>query len=285
MTDWFRSWHGAPTDPKWLGIAKRAGVAPGIAVAVAWALMDRASQSADRGSIGGYDTEGLAYFYGCEPENVAAIVAAMVDKGMIVNERFTSWEKRQPVREDDSAKRVREHRERKKREAQRNVTQRNAPEADTETDIATASDEAAASCARPDLDPQILESKLREAAGDKMQPHAGFVVGPVMELIRQGADLDLDVLPTVRSVAARLGRPARSWDYFVPAIQDAMDKRRAAGTWEHRGQAPPSAKPPSAAMQRHERIRQNLKRELHGDEYADDAGPVIDLPERDYRPH
>lgn len=285
MTDWFRSWHGAPTDPKWLGIARRAGVAPGIAVAVAWALMDRASQSADRGSIGGYDAEGLAYFYGCEPENVEAIVAAMVDKGMIVNERFTSWEKRQPMREDDSAKRVREHRERKKREAERNVTQRNAPEEDTETDIATASDEAAAPRAGHELDPQSLETKLRDAAGDKMQPHAGFVVGPVMELIRQGADLDLDVLPTVRSVAARLGRPARSWDYFVPAIQDAMDKRKAAGTWEHRGQAPPPGKPPSAAMQRHERIRQNVKREIYGDENADDAGPVIDLPERDYRPH
>lgn len=24
--DWFRSWHGAPTDNKWLLIAKRAGV-------------------------------------------------------------------------------------------------------------------------------------------------------------------------------------------------------------------------------------------------------------------
>lgn len=59
MTEWFRSWHGAPTDPKWLGIAKRSGVAPGIAVAVAWALMDRASQAADRGSIDGYDAEGL----------------------------------------------------------------------------------------------------------------------------------------------------------------------------------------------------------------------------------
>lgn len=285
MTDWFRSWHGAPTDPKWLGIAKRAGVAPGIAVAVAWALMDRASQSPVRGSISGYDAEGLAYFYGCEPENVEAIVAAMIDKGMIVEHRFTSWEKRQPVREDDSAKRVREHRERKKREAERNVTQRNAPEEDTDTDTATASDEAAAACAGPELDPQILESKLRDAAGDKMQPQGGFVVGPVMELIRRGADLDLDVLPTVRSVAARLGRPARSWDYFVPAIQDAMDKRKAAATWDHRAQAPPYSKPQSPAMQRHERIRQNLKRELYGDENADNAGPVIDLPERDYRPH
>lgn len=99
MADWFRSWHGAPTDPKWLGIAKRAGVAPGIAVAVAWALMDRASQSDDRGNIEGYDADGLGCFFGCEPEQVDAIVAAMEAKGVVEGGRFTSWEKRQPKRE------------------------------------------------------------------------------------------------------------------------------------------------------------------------------------------
>lgn len=135
MTDWFRSWHGAPTDPKWLGIARRAGVAPGIAVAIAWALMDRASQAEDRGSINGYDAEGLGCFFGCEPEEVEAIVRAMSDKGMIADGRLTSWEKRQPKREDTSSQRVREHRERKKQHVKRDETQRNAPDTDTDTDI------------------------------------------------------------------------------------------------------------------------------------------------------
>lgn len=137
MTDWFRSWHGAPTDPKWLGIARRAGVAPGIAVAVAWALMDRASQAEDRGDISGYDPDGLACFYGCEPEQVDAIVNAMNDKGILVNGRFANWEKRQPIREDDSLKRVREHRERKRNDAERSVTQCNAPDTDTDTDTSS----------------------------------------------------------------------------------------------------------------------------------------------------
>lgn len=130
MTDWFRSWHGAPTDPKWLGIARRAGIAPGIAVAVAWALMDRASQAEERGSIAGYDADGLACFFGCEPEQIDQIVTAMTDKGMIVDGRFTSWEKRQPKREDGAAERAREWRE-------RNRTQPNAdkrPDTDTEAD-------------------------------------------------------------------------------------------------------------------------------------------------------
>lgn len=90
MTDWFRSWHGAPTDPKWLGIARKAGVAPGMVVAVAWALMDRASQAEDRGDIDGYDPDGLACFFGCDPEQIDAIVRGMADRGVIVNGRFAA---------------------------------------------------------------------------------------------------------------------------------------------------------------------------------------------------
>ncbi|ABS68849.1 hypothetical protein Xaut_3621 [Xanthobacter versatilis] len=134
MTDWFRSWHGAPTDPKWLGIARKAGVAPGIAVAVAWALMDRASQADDRGSIAGYDADGLACFFGCDPEQVDAIVSAMEEKGVVDGGRLSNWEKRQPKREDTSTQRVKEYRERNKVGVKRDVTQCNAPEADTEAD-------------------------------------------------------------------------------------------------------------------------------------------------------
>jgi hypothetical protein len=136
MTDWFRSWHGAPTDPKWLGIANKVGVPPGIVAAIVWALMDRASQASERGDITGYDADGLGAFFGTEPEKVDAIVAAMTDKGMLHDGRFVAWERRQPKREDDSAQRVREHRERAKQQSKRDVTQSNAPEeiqkADTE---------------------------------------------------------------------------------------------------------------------------------------------------------
>jgi len=161
MADWFRSWHGAPTDPKWLGIARRAGIAPGIAVAIAWALMDRASQSEDRGSIHGFDAEGLAYFFGCEPDQVDAVVAAMTDKGMISEGRFTSWEKRQPKREDDSAKRVREHRERNRQQEKRDVTHCNAPDTDTDTEVvgadAPTSPEPEKSAPVADASPTVIE--------------------------------------------------------------------------------------------------------------------------------
>jgi hypothetical protein len=134
---WFRSWHGAPTDPKWLGIARKAGVAPGIVSALVWALLDRASQATERGSIAGYDADGLACFMGCEPEQVEHIIALMHEKEILADNTFTGWEKHQPRREDGSAERAKDWRERKR-------TQPNASEQeqtlDTDTDTDTEED-------------------------------------------------------------------------------------------------------------------------------------------------
>jgi len=114
MTSWFRSWHGAPTDNKWLVIAAKAQVKPAIVSAVAWALFDYASQADDRGSVADFDTETYAVFSGVAESEVQAIIAAMYAKGVITeNGRLHAWDKRQPKREDDSADRVREWRKRK----------------------------------------------------------------------------------------------------------------------------------------------------------------------------
>ena len=128
MTSWFRSWHGAPTDNKWLVIAKRANVAPGIVSAVAWALFDHASQADERGSVAGFDTETYALWAGWCETDVNAVVDAMRSKGVIdADDRLHAWDKRQPKREDDSAERVREFRKRQNA-AKRDVTQCNADE-------------------------------------------------------------------------------------------------------------------------------------------------------------
>jgi len=115
MTSWFRSWHGAPTDNKWLVIAAKAKVKPGVVSAVAWALFDHASQADERGSVKEFDTETYAVFSGFGENEVQAVIAAMLSKGVIdENGRLHAWDKRQPKREDDSAERVRRHRENKK---------------------------------------------------------------------------------------------------------------------------------------------------------------------------
>ena len=85
MTDWFRSWHGAPTDPKWRTIARRASVRPGDVFAVVSCLWDRASQAKERGSIAGYDHEVIADALGYEPDEVERIINALVDKAVIID--------------------------------------------------------------------------------------------------------------------------------------------------------------------------------------------------------
>lgn len=116
--DWFRSWHGAPTDPKWLVIDRRAhaeGVTPGMVSAVAWALMDYASQHIERGSVAGFDVETYAAWSGWHEDQIEAILSAMREKGIITpDDRLAAWEKRQPKKEDNSGPRVKAFRDRER---------------------------------------------------------------------------------------------------------------------------------------------------------------------------
>lgn len=116
--EWFRSWHGAPTDSKFRVIAKRAGVAPGVVSAVYWALLDYASQNEPRGSVEGFDTETYAEWAGWEESDVLAILDAFITKQAIIEGRITAWEKRQPKREDPTGA----ERQARYRDAQRNAS-------------------------------------------------------------------------------------------------------------------------------------------------------------------
>lgn len=118
---WWRSWHGAPIDHKWAVIAARAKVKTGIVSAIAWALMDYASQADDRGSIEGFDIETYSVYSGFEIAEIEAVIDAMRSKDIINGDQFTSWEKRQPAREDPT------NAERQSRyKAKQKVTQDNA---------------------------------------------------------------------------------------------------------------------------------------------------------------
>ena len=110
--DWFRSWHGAPSDPKWLVIARKAGVAPGMVSAVAWAVFDHGSQHNERGRVDNFDIETYAVWSGWDEADIQAVIDAMTAKGIIVDGRIAAWDKRQPKREDDSRERVRQWRDR-----------------------------------------------------------------------------------------------------------------------------------------------------------------------------
>lgn len=125
--DWFRSFHGAPVDPTWRLIAKKAGVRTGDVALVWWGLMDYASQQKDRGSVKGFDPEVYAAAWDVEEGIISKVLVALEEKGKISEERITAWDKRNPKREDDSSDRVKRFRE-KNNAAKRDVTRGNARE-------------------------------------------------------------------------------------------------------------------------------------------------------------
>jgi len=110
---WWRSWHGAPMDHKWSVIAARTGIKTGIVSAIAWELLDFASQNENRGSIEGFDIETYSVYSGFSEDEISAVINAMTDKGIIKNSRFVNWEKRQPKSETES-ERVKKYRQNKK---------------------------------------------------------------------------------------------------------------------------------------------------------------------------
>jgi len=64
-----------------------------------------------------------------------------------------------------------------------------------------------------------LERLLRQAAGWESEPSPNLAVtGPIEALYDAGADLELDILPTVRAIASQ-ARKRSSWRYFVDAIR------------------------------------------------------------------
>lgn len=74
-----------------------------------------------------------------------------------------------------------------------------------------------------------LERRLREAAGWGQRPEPSlFITGPIQSLLDAGADLEVDVLPTIQSISKRCDNP--NWKFFIAAIARARDTRLAALT-------------------------------------------------------
>ena len=107
MIEWWRSWHGAPTDPKWGVIARLSRAPRPVVVALAWALLDVASKAPARGDVSGADPEELAVALDIDADQVRAVLAAMRSQHPDTGKpRFigpdghiTEWERYQPPRD------------------------------------------------------------------------------------------------------------------------------------------------------------------------------------------
>jgi hypothetical protein len=180
---WWRSWHGAPMDHKWSVIASRSGVKAGIVSAVAWVLMDYASQHKDRGSIDGFDIEEYAVFSGFSEGEISAVIQAMNDKGIITNNQLTNWQKRQPLREDDSTPRVT-----KFRELKRSVTQGNAESTSVTSDSLSISESVSISESNSSSDPfDVILNYIQTKTG---YPPVGGDISVINEFISRGVIKD-----------------------------------------------------------------------------------------------
>lgn len=125
--DWFRWHHGTVNDPKFQLVARRSGASVAEVVAVWAMLLEAASAAQDRGNVGVQDFEAIDCALGMEDGRAASIYAQMQARGLVDDGgNLPKWSERQPSREresDNSAERVRRHRERKRQaEAEEPVT-------------------------------------------------------------------------------------------------------------------------------------------------------------------
>jgi hypothetical protein len=98
--------------------------------------------------------------------------------------------------------------------------------------------ETASDCRMTRQDAVRIEGLLREAAGVENDPSPGlFVIGPIWQAMQDGADIEADILPVIRSRCAKGFKP-RSWKYFLQAIADAKATRLSQP--EGRANDPPS---------------------------------------------
>lgn len=204
---WFRSWHGAPMDHKWPVIAAKSGVKVGVVSAIAWALMDYASQHAERGTVDGFDVEAYAVYSGFSEDEVTAVIKAMNDKAVIVNGKLSNWEKRQPKREDDSRERVSHFRDMK-----RNVTQSNTSNAPEEIRVDTDKELKDVVVVRPNIF-KIYEQEI------------GALTGMIGELLKDAETIyPEDWIIEALQESARQNK--RSWSY----AEAILKRRKAEGT-------------------------------------------------------
>lgn len=216
MSRWYRAYEGTVTDAKLHEAAMVAGVSRSVAIASWHAILEAcaAAKSAR------FDTtpRRIAVILGEPLSAIEGLFAALAELGMILDGEATAWARRQ-FDSDNSTERSRKHREHR-RNGDATLQGRSAtpPETDTEKKDTTL-------LGARDLDG--LEAKCREAAGAEQNPSPSLLdLSPVVRCLNAGADLDADVLPTIRQITARRHR-WQSWRYAEQAIMDAKASREA----------------------------------------------------------
>lgn len=282
MSRWFRHYAGMMRDEKLVSVAVKSKQPVERVVWVWGALLESASEINENG-VFDFDAAEAAYFLRADEADILSILASLEEMGRIHGCRVVKWSDRQ-FQSDTAAERQKRYRDRRKEQGdglhvtRSDVTppsrdgivtpQETETETETQTDQQQQAQHPTASRGRAELD--ALDASLRKAAGLEQSSAPGLIsLAPVIGLLDAGHDLELDVLPTVRMLAARAKRPPSTWDYFTEAIREASARRRGvAGS----GLAPPiasTAKPMTTAEVLMARGRAKRDGEPRGNDRAD----------------
>lgn len=135
---WLRLWHDMPNDPKWRTIAKLSKQPIAMVMAVYLHLLVSASISEERGEVT-ITKEDIASALDTNISIVSDILQGMQDR-VLKGNKLMGWEKRQPLKEDNSAVRAKVWRESKKQSAkQTNAIERSDKEQEQDKDKETLS--------------------------------------------------------------------------------------------------------------------------------------------------
>lgn len=230
MTRWYRAYEGTVTDAKLAEAALVVGCSRSVVIATWHSILENAASLNDGGRID-IPSRRIAAIL-CEPfDTIETLMAALETVGLVHGSTVVSWKKRQ-FESDNSTERSRRHRA-ASRNADATLQQQHATPPETENIEHRTDNKPSSSIACVPSDAasryQALEKRLREAAGWQSEPSPGlFTVGPIIAVMETGADIDLDILPTIRAKAGKC-RSRSSWNFFIDAIKEAHAKRLEAG--------------------------------------------------------
>lgn len=216
MSRWFRLYDDLVDDPK----VQRLPSDTFKGLVNIWCLASKAG-----GVLPSIDE--IAFKLRMSEDKTVRLIHALHNAGLIDADGDTlrphNWDGRQ-FKSDNVSERVKKHRE-KQRHPVSETLHVTPPEAETEAEQSRAEQRGQEPRPREKLD--AVETACREAAGMENSPHPGFFdLSPILTLIDKGYDLDRDILPILKA-KREAGKRARSWGWFVAAIEDRHESNAA----------------------------------------------------------
>lgn len=265
---WWRAWEDFSCDPKFFGVSARSGQTLERVVFVWVRILGSAAKLRAGGAyrLDPVETAAILRCKPINITMILAAMekAKLVADGVVANWAKRQFEERQQDGAEEpaavvtaGAKRTRRWRDKRRHTgvtpASPTVTETVTPSTKSESEAKTETNNTATARAepvdrapkqatlllpidgggqppRPKPDHDRLDAALRTAAGESLNAvSTGLIIlSDPLRWLENGCDLELDVLPALRAVAARPStKPGavRSWNFFSGAVFEARDRR------------------------------------------------------------